>query len=317
MILCFSLIFSGLTLLMAGAEGLVKYSAHIAKTFKISPLLIGLTIVAYGTSSPEFFVSAYASFTGKADLAISNVLGSNIFNLLFILGLTSLITPLSVHKQLIKYDVPIMIFCSLLLWFFALYNPSITKWQGIFFLMGLVLYTWWLIYMGQKEVLDSYIKEKILFSWKVFFLQITAIVLSLGLLGLGANLFIKGSIQLALFFNLSERVIGLTIVAAGTSLPEIATSLVAAFRKEGDIAVGNVIGSNIYNILAVLGLSSCLAPDELSISTQALGFDLPFMVATTIVCLPLLFSKYTLSRIEGSFLLIIYGTYISYLIFYP
>lgn len=313
----FLLIFSGFALLLLGAEGLVRSSARIAKMFGVSSLIIGLTVVAYGTSSPELFMSCYASLIGNTEIAISNVLGSNIFNLLFILGLSSLITPLSVHKQLIKWDIPVMISCSIFLWLIACWSIVISPLEGALFLAAIVFYTFWLIYMSRKETPKKKTLEEDAFSWKSLSLHSSLILISLGLLVAGSDLLIRGAIDLAFFFGISERVVGLTIVAAGTSIPEAVTSIVAALRKEKDIAVGNVIGSNIYNILAVLGVSSCLAPNGLPFKEAALAFDLPFMVIATIICAPLFFSKYQISRLEGAFLILGYGIYIHYLILHP
>lgn len=306
--------FFGLTLLFLGAEALVRSSSKIAKIFKISQLLIALTLVAYGTSSPELFVSAFASLSAKSEIAISNVLGSNIFNLLFILGISSLITPLSVHEQLIKRDIPLMILCSFVLWLIA-FSGGITAWHGTLLLLTLVTYTYWLAKKSSSEKTAQKKTEKTPFAWKSLGLQSMILVFSLGLLKLGAEFFIQGAIELAHYFSLSERVIGLSIVAVGTSLPEAATSIVAAIKKEKDIAVGNVIGSNICNILAVLGICSVISPSELSVPSQALSFELPFLAISSILALPFLFSKYTLSRAEGALFLLGYLGYLGYLLY--
>lgn len=305
----------GLTFLLAGAEGLVKSSSNIAKMFKVPPLLVGLTIVAYGTSSPELFVSSYAASYGKTDIALSNVVGSNNFNLLFILGATSLITPLSVNKQLIKYDIPFMILCSCILWAVTLWDHYISSWIGIVFLVSLLVYTWRMIKAAGKDKKNDSVNRRSSFSWKGIAVQTCLNLLSLGLLIVGSDVFLKSVVQIANSFGISERVIGLTFVSAGTSLPEAATSIIAAVKKEKDIAVGNLIGSNIFNILGVLGVSSLFASGGLAISPQAASFDIPFMAFSSFISLPLLISNFSISKLEGALLVCGYVIYISYLAF--
>lgn len=318
----------GLVLLVGGAELLVKGAASLAQRVGLSPLVIGLTIVAYGTSAPELAVSVQSSLAGSADIALGNVVGSNIFNVLFILGISALITPLVVAQQLIRLDVPILIGVSLLTWIFASTEQRIAPWEGLLLFAGAVVYTLFLVIQGKKEsdpeVQAEYEQEfgdhtdvnqppKPL--WQIVTIDLGLIVGGLVLLVGGSRFLIDSSVTIARAIGVSELIIGLTIVAAGTSLPELATSAIASFRGERDIAVGNVIGSNIFNLLCVLGLSSVISPQGITVSPVALHFDIPVMVAIAMVCLPIFFTGNLISRLEGIFLLGYYLLYSIYLIF--
>lgn len=310
----------GLVLLVAGAEALVRGASKLAAAMGISPLVIGLTIVAYGTSSPELAVSVQSSLAGQSDIAVGNVVGSNIFNVLFILGLSALISPLIVSKQLIRLDVPIMIGVSFLMLLFGL-DRQIGKSDGIILFIGGVVYTLFLIYQSRKESKseadDEYVREygnRAGNSMQQWLINLGLIIVGLGLLLLGSRLLVNSAIAIAQAIGVSELIIGLTIVAAGTSLPELATSAIASVRGERDIAVGNVVGSNIFNILAVLGLSSIVAPDGIPVSTAALNFDVPVMIAVAIACLPIFFTGRIIARWEGVLFLAYYIAYTAYLI---
>lgn len=314
------LLIAGLVLLVAGAEILVKGASSLAAMFRLSPLVIGLTIVAYGTSSPEMAVSVQSSFEGQADIALGNVVGSNIFNALFILGISALISPLTVAQQLIRLDVPIMIGVSILTLMFGA-DGKISQVDGTILFTGAILYTAFLIQQSRKErnpeVQAEYAQEygkTVNPSIKQGLINGGLIVVGLGLLVLGSDWLVESSMTIARTLGLSELIIGLTIVAAGTSLPELATSAIASFRGERDIAVGNVVGSNIFNILAVLGLSSIFSPAGISVSQAALRFDIPVMIAVAIACLPIFFTGNLISRREGFLLLSYYIAYVCYLI---
>ena len=313
----FTLILFGLLALYLGAELLVRYSAHLAASLGVSSLIIGLTVVAYGTSTPELIVNILASWMGNTEIALGNIVGSNIFNILFILGISALICPLVVHKQIVKLDVPLMIIASLMTWFFASFG-NINFWVGSLFLVLIVLYTLLLIYLAKKEKKniqsdEAYVvQEKS--SWKVIVKDVSMIVISLIILVIGSQLLVKGSISLAQLLGVSELVISLTIVAAGTSLPEIATSAVAAMRGQRDIAVGNIIGSNIYNLWLILGISAVLAPAGIPVPDVALSFDIPVMVAVAISCLPIFLTGNIIYRWEGAVFLGYYFAYLSYLV---
>ena len=314
------ILIAGLVLLVAGAEVLVKGASRIAFMFGLSPLVIGLTIVAYGTSSPELMVSIQSSLAGQPDIALGNVVGSNIFNVLLILGVSALITPLVVAQQLIRLDVPILIGISCLTLMFGL-DGKISRVDGTIFLIGIILYTTFLLIQSRKEhnpeVTEEYEREyggSTARSPQQIAINIGFVVLGLGLLVLGSKFLVDSSIAIARSFGVSELVIGLTLVAAGTSLPELATSVVASIRGERDIAVGNVIGSNIFNILAVLGGSSLFSADGLTVSASALRFDIPVMIAVAVICLPVFITGQLIARWEGLLFLSYYVAYTAYLI---
>lgn len=298
------LFIAGLVFLVLGAEALVKGASSLAASVGISSLVIGLTVVAFGTSAPEMAVSVASSAAGQDDLAIGNVVGSNIFNILFILGLSALIVPLSVSQQLIKLDVPLMIAVSFLLMIIG-FDGNISRIEAGFLFAGILTYTFFLIRMSRKQhVLERGSDEpKVTRTGKMLALNGIYIIAGLGLLVIGSQWLVDGAISFARYFGVSERVIGLTIVAAGTSLPELATSILASIRGERDIAVGNVVGSNIFNILAVLGLSGVASPNGLKIAESTLRFDMPVMILTAVVCLPLFFTGFKISRWEGGFFL--------------
>ena len=309
----------GLALLLAGAELLVRGASRLAAAVGISPLVIGLTVVAFGTSAPELAVSTGSALTGRPDIAFGNVVGSNILNILVILGLAALISPLAVHRQLIRFDVPLMVAVSLLVLLFAL-DGSVGRWEGLALLAGIVAYTVWVIRQSRKEsraVQAEYEREfgaKDAGPAQRLWLQVLLILAGLGMLVLGAKWLVAGAVAIALWLGLSELVIGLTIVAAGTSLPEVATSVLASIRGERDIAVGNVVGSNLYNILAVLGLAAAVAPDGVAVATAALNFDVPVMIAVSIACLPVFISGGAIDRWEGAIFLLYYALYAAFLV---
>jgi cation:H+ antiporter len=306
----------GLGLLVLGAEWLVRGASRIASLLGISPLVVGLTVVAFGTSSPELAVSVMSAFKGQADLALGNVVGSNIFNVLFILGLSAVIVPLIVAKQLVRFDLPIMIGASFLLLILG-YDGKISHLDGILLFSGVIAYTIFLIRQSRRENQATAKSEEAPEPGKKpdnLLMNLGLVILGLGGLMLGSKWLVDSAVAIANSFGVSELVIGLTIVAAGTSMPEVATSVVAAIRGERDIAVGNVVGSNIFNILCVLGLSSIVSPGGIAISEAALRFDMPVMIAVAVACLPIFF-KNQISRGNGATLLFFYVAYIVYMIF--
>lgn len=311
----------GIALLILGAELLVRGASRLAAAFGISPLVIGLTVVAYGTSAPEMAVSVQSALAGQADIALGNVVGSNIFNVLFILGLSALIVPLVVAQQLIKLEVPLMIGVSVLTLLFAL-DGSINRWEGIVLFSGIIAYTFFVILQSRKENAEvqaeyeqEFGKEKIKpAAGKAMLVQIVYVIAGLGLLVLGARWLVNGAVALAQSMGVSELVIGLTIVAAGTSLPEVATTIVASIRGERDIAVGNVVGSNLFNILSVLGLTALVAPNGINVAPAALRFDIPVMLAVAVACLPIFITGNMIARWKGALFLGYYIAYTVYLI---
>ena len=278
---------AGLLLLIAGGNYLVKGGVAVAKRFKVPTLIIGMTIVAFGTSSPEFIVSLQSALQGHPEISIGNVVGSNIANIGLILGITALILPMAVNRTSVKIDVPFLIFCSLL--FFTLAQDNlITRGEGLIFVILLVLFTLLSIYKGKKEnptespteepVKEDAPKEKELNMIGA----IIMIIVSCAALTFGANLLIDSAVSIAKDFGVSERVISVTLVAFGTSVPELATSIMAAIRKENDIAIGNVVGSNIFNILFVIGGSALITPIE-NFDFTAFSFDFYWMIIFTAI----------------------------------
>lgn len=278
---------AGLLLLIAGGNYLVKGGVAVAKRFKVPTLIIGMTIVAFGTSSPEFIVSLQSALQGHPEISIGNVVGSNIANIGLILGITALILPMAVNRTSVKIDVPFLIFCSLLFLTLAQDN-LITRGEGLIFVILLVLFTLLSIYKGKKEnptetpteepVKEDAPKEKEL----NMIAAIIMIIASCAALTFGANLLIDSAVSIAKDFGVSERVISVTLVAFGTSVPELATSIMAAIRKENDIAIGNVVGSNIFNILFVIGGSALITPIE-NFDFTAFSFDFYWMIIFTAI----------------------------------
>lgn len=299
----------GLVLLVAGAEFLVRGASRLAALVGVSPLVIGLTVVAYGTSAPELAVSVQSALKQTTGIALGNAVGSNIFNVLLILGVSAMITPLIVSSQLIRRDVPIMIGVSMLLFLLSV-DGQLGRLDGALLVGLAVAYTGWSIVQSRKENNDTSEMEQpsLRGRWQVG-LQLVLIVVGAGMLVQGANWLVDGAVALAEFLGVSETVIGLTIVALGTSLPEVATSVVASIRGERDIAVGNVVGSNIFNILVVLGAASLVAPQGIPVTTSNLTFDMPVMIAVAVVCLPIFFTGGQIARWEG---MLFFGYYLAF-----
>lgn len=308
-----ALFISGLVLLVIGAELLVRGASRLAVLAGISPLVIGLTVVAFGTSSPEMAVSLQANFTGQTGISIGNVVGSNICNVLLILGVSAIIAPLAVSEQLVRLDVPIMIGISVLTLFFAL-DGIIGRLDGLLFFSGIVVYIAFLLVQSRrKPEMQAELLEEVSFpperSHRQWLINLGLIGIGLVMLVIGSQWLVEGATAIAETLGVSDLVIGLTIVALGTSLPELATSVVACFRGERDIAVGNAIGSNIFNLLAVLGLAAVIDPDGIDVAAAALRFDIPVMIAVAVACLPIFFTGNVISRWEG---LLFFGYYIFY-----
>ena len=307
----------GLITLIVGAELLVRGASQIAATIGISPLVVGLTIVALGTSAPELAVSVKSALSGNTNLAVGNVVGSNIFNTLFILGLSALIAPLLVHIQIIRQEIPILIGLCILL--FALTLDQMIAFHESLLLIGLCLaYTVFLIVQSRNQPISvqaEYSKESGIDPNKPTRLpiQIILVLFGLGLLVLGSNWLVDSAIVIAQSLGVSDVVIGLTIVAAGTSMPEVATSIMAALKGERDIAVGNVIGSNIFNIIACLGITGILAPNGLTVPSSVVHFDLWIMLAASIACIPIFLTGREIARWEGGLFIAYYFAYIAYL----
>ena len=308
----------GLAALVAGASLLVRGASALALSFGVSPLVVGLTIVAFGTSSPEVAVSVGAALEGQTDIAVGNVVGSNIFNVLFILGASALIVPLLVHVQLIRQEVPIMIGTSLLLVALG-FDGRLTRLDAALLFGLLVVYTVFLIVQSRRQTqeavaeLTAELPQSAAWDrhWAV---QVALVVAGLVLLVLGSDWLVTAAVAFARSLGVSDLVIGLTIVAAGTSMPEVATSITAAIKGERDIAVGNVVGSNTFNILGCLGLAGLVAPSGLPLAPSVLTFDIWVMLAVAIACLPVFFTGREIARWEGAVFLGYYAAYVAYLI---
>lgn len=309
----FVLLTFGLVILVVGADCLVRGAASLATLAKISPLVIGLTVVAFGTSAPELAVSAISSARGDAAISLGNVIGSNLFNVLVILGLSAAIVPLSVSSQLVRLDVPLMIAASIAVCLAAL-DGVITFGEGVMMMVAFVAYTGFLIRVGRREASEISCENEAAITWKSVFRSLAW--LAAGLMGLvfGAQLLVDSASSIARGWGVSDMVIGLTIVAAGTSLPELATSIAAALKGQRDIAVGNVVGSNVFNLLMVLSTAAMLSPTGIVVSPSVLRFDLLAMMLVAVLCLPMFISHANVSRGEAFLMLALYVGYTAILI---
>jgi cation:H+ antiporter len=311
----------GLIALIAGAGVLVRGASKLALSLGISPLVVGLTVVAFGTSAPEMAISVGAVLGGRVDLAIGNVVGSNVFNVLFILGASALIAPLVVNIQIIRQEVPIMIGASVLLLLLGL-DGRISGLDAALLLGLLLAYTGFLVMQSrretqaaQNEYTDSF-GHAAAATWdRSPLVQIGLVVAGLGALVLGSQWLVEAAVTFAKALGVSDLVIGLTIVAAGTSLPEVATSITAAIKGERDIAVGNVVGSNTFNILGCLGLSGLAAgANGLTMAPSLLAFDIWVLLAVALACVPVFLTGREIARWEGAVFVLYYAAYVAYLI---
>jgi cation:H+ antiporter len=312
------MILAGFVVLIAGGEVLVRGAAGLARIMRVSPLVIGLTVVAFCTSTPELAVVLRAAASGQTDLAVGNVVGSCICNVLFVLGLSALVAPLVVSARLVRLEVPLMIGASVAGLVLGL-DGQIDRRDGMILFAAVPIYAVWSVLIARRE--SSQVKQELAGGADAtatrangILGRLLLIAIGVGMLGLGSNWLIDGSVTIAEQLGVSQLVIGLTILALGTSLPEVATCIIAAFRGHYDLAVGNVVGSNILNILAVLGLPAIVAPKPISIPPEALTFDIPVMIAVSAVCLPIFITGWRISRREGFIFLTCYGLYIGYLV---
>ncbi len=305
---------AGLALLVLGAEWLVRGASRLAAGARVPPLVIGLTVVAFGTSAPELAVSVGSALSGQADLALGNVVGSNITNVLLILGTSAVITPLAVAAPLIRLEVPVMIGVSALALALGL-DGAVSPTDGVLLIVGAVIYSALQVWQSRREsagVQQEFTREFGGTPTRLG-LDVGRVVAGCALLVVGSRWLVEGAVVMAKALGVSELVIGLSVVAAGTSLPELATSVLAAVRGERDIAVGNVVGSNIFNLLFVLGTSAAVAPQGVAVSAAARGFDLPVMLAVALACLPIFASGHVIARWEGALFLSYYAGYLLYL----
>lgn len=310
----------GVVALVAGAEAMVRGAARLATRTGLSPIVIGLTVVAFGTSAPELAVSVGAAINGEADLAIGNVVGSNIANVLLVLGLAAVIGGgLVVAQRIVRVDVPLVVGASVLVMLLSL-NNKLGRLEGLLLIALLIGYLIWTIRSAQRgkvphieaEYAEALDHEKVrkVSAWA----DVGYVIGGLVLLVIGAQALVGAATDIAVDLGVSQLVIGLTVVAVGTSLPEIATSILAAARGERDLAVGNAIGSNLFNLLAVLGITAAVSPQSLNVLQGAITVDMPVMIAAAVACLPLFATGYVLERWEGAVFLGFYLAYISWLV---
>lgn len=311
--------FAGLALLVLGADWLVRGAARLAAAAGVSSLVIGLTVVAFGTSAPELAVSVKSSWLGQADMAVGNAVGSNIFNVLFIVGAAAAITPLLVAQDLVRRDVPLVILLSIAVLLLSL-DGVIGRVDGCVLLASLIAYAVWVVRASRRESAAVAAEYEAEFGAEAkgkptpVWLSLGFVVAGLGLLVLGSQWLVDSAVQFAQWLGVSEVVVGLTIVAAGTSLPEVATSILAAIRGERDIAVGNVVGSNLFNLSGVLGVAGLVSPEGLPVAPAMRGFDLPVMIAAAIALLPIYAPGRVIPRWEGVLFLLLYVAYTTWLV---
>jgi cation:H+ antiporter len=315
----FALLALGLVLLSAGAELLVRGASRLASAAGLSPLVIGLTVVAFGTSAPELAASSAAALAGSPGLALGNVLGSNIFNVLFILGLSAAIAPLPVARQLVRVDVPILIAVSFACYALAL-DGNLSRLEGALLLAGLGGYVLLSVRISRRdpaalvEAEDLRAELPRRAGCPALLIDLAWVAGGLACMVAGSRWLVDGAVQLARLAGLSELIIGLTVLAVGTSLPELATSVLAAVRGQRDIAVGNVVGSSLFNLLGVLGAAAAIAPQGVAASDAALRVDFPVMLATSVACLPVFFAGGRITRWEGALFLGYWLAYTAFLI---
>ncbi|MCR9154861.1 MAG: calcium/sodium antiporter [Bacteroidetes bacterium] len=301
------LVIAGVVLLLFGGDWLVKASVDIALRAKISLLVVGMTVVSFATSAPELLVSLKAAINGHIDISFGNVIGSNIANIALILGLTAMVFPMQVGRRTMRIDWGIMFFVTLLLFVF-LWNDVLSFWESLVLFLLLVLYNLFQIRSSRKESKkEDYSEERLLPIWKML------LFLAAGIAGLryGAEFLVKGAVHIATDWGISERVVGLTVVSIGTSLPELAASLIASFKGEQDLSLGNLIGSNIFNILAVLGITGLVV--DLPVQNEALmRFDFPWLIGISLIILPFMLwmKRGVISRWQGFIMFLLYTVYL-------
>lgn len=296
----------GLAILLVGGKYLVDGASGLAARFGLSPGLIGLTVVAFGTSAPELLVSVNAALKGNSEIALGNVIGSNIANISLVLGISAILYPIAIYKSVLKLDYLATLLSSILFFILAS-NGIISRVEGIFLFVIMLLLNWYFFRKISPTDEDNLSEEenqtsKPIIKYVIFLL--------LGVLGLyfGSDMFVDNAVEISQVFGISERVIGITVIAIGTSLPEMVTSIIAAIKKKTDIAIGNILGSNIMNILAIIGITSMISP--IPVADIFLKQDFIWMLGITLLLFPILRSKLQISRWEGLILLSIYGVYI-------
>ena len=312
----------GVVALVVGAEWLVRGAASIASRLGIAPVVIGLTVVAFGTSAPEMAVSVAGALDGNGDVALGNVVGSNSANILLILGLSAVVGELSIQQRLLRFDIPLLSAVSVGTYLLML-NGSIGRVEGGLLVAGVLAYTGWLLRTSRNAetvaVTSEYAEAVEAVEGPVtkapVFVQVGLVVVGLVLLIVGSQLLVSAARSIASALGVSDLVVGLTVVAVGTSLPELATSVLAAYRGQRDIAVGNVVGSNIFNLLAVLGASALVSPDGIRVDDEVIRLDFPVVLVATVVLIPICWNGFRIKRWEGAVLVASYGAYVAWLVF--
>lgn len=315
MILDILLVIAGLALLILGGEALVRGAASIASKAGISPLVIGLVVVSSATSAPEFAVTVGSVLKGEPDLAVGNVVGSNIVNILLILGIAALVAPLAIKRQLLRFDMPVMLLMSIALLLLSL-DGKVDLLDGILLFAALVLHTVASFFLGRKEATANSQQEELPLNSKPVsvWLSVLLLFVGVGLLVIGSQALVLGAVNIANELGVSSLVIGLTVIAIGTSLPELATSIVAIRKGETDMAVGNVVGSNIFNVGMVLGLPAIIFGEGIPVAPSLIAIDLPFMIAAAIALVPIAFTGFAVARWEGGLFVVLYTLYTIYLV---
>jgi cation:H+ antiporter len=310
------LVVVGLVALVAGAEVLVRGARHLAVNLGVSPLVVGLTVVAFGTSAPEMAVGVQAAIDGETSLAMGNVVGSNMFNVLAVLGISALFGALVVHQKLISGEVRILVFVTGVIFGVSLVAGVISRWFGLVLLIAVIAYTVWAIWRERDEPDDVVAEYAGEFGedgeerphWA---LNVTFVVAGLAGLVVGSRWLVSGASDIAVGVGMSELLVGVTIVAVGTSLPELATSVVAAVRGERDIAVGNVMGSSLFNLLVVLGLTALVSPVGVPVGSEVTSFQLPALLFVSLLCVGVLWTGYAIQRWEGVVFVVLYVVYLA------
>ncbi len=326
----FLFLLSGFLLLVLGAELLVRGSCQLAALLGMTPLLIGLTIVAFGTSSPELAISIQSIYSKSSSLAVGNAVGSNTLNTLLILGLSAIFVPLVVRRDIVKLEVPVVIVATIALWLVSI-DGVISRWDGVGFVIFLAGFIGYKFLAARRKPLDKdhaplpadlpkpvgglpRSGRKHPSRVKMGLLSLAMVVIGILCLAIGCRLFVEGSVQLARLLGMSELVIGLTVVALGTSLPELATVIVATISGAREMAVGSILGSNLFNILAVLGISSIVAPAGIEVPWEALQVDIPVALLAIVLCVPIFLIGGAISRRDGALMVILYAAYVIYLV---
>lgn len=317
-----TLCFAGLALLAVGAELVVRSASRLAVSLGVSPLVLGLTVVSIGTSVPELVVGIVASRQGSGALAVGNIAGTNVFNILFILGLSALLRPLPLHLRVLRLDLPMIIVAAAMMSVMA-WDGALTPLDGGVLLGAAVLYTAALIRTsrGERRVVEAGFSEMYAVNQagaatiRPWVGDTAMLVAGIGLTVIGADWLVTGAVDIARALDISEAMNGLTIVAIGTSAPELATTIVATLRNERDVAVGNLLGSSIYNVLVILGLVCLVSPGGLPVERQLLLVDIPLMVGVALLCIPVFVSGKRVSRAEGGAFVAVYAAYLLWLVF--